>query len=157
MARRPETFARLRDLEPRAARVTSLDEARTIAAELSRIRRGAAVGGALAVRSHALDVEWVGTHVRADGWHVVDSPLGQAGPQVGVGAVGGISHDHGRAYAPAGQGVEHVQSQPPLQRTGGGVTGGVDAGHDLAVGTFAQGSAVLRSHHPGPHPAVLGY
>ncbi|MGX4689335.1 hypothetical protein [Streptomyces sp. JNUCC 63] len=43
IARRPETSARLRDLEARAARVTSLDEARTIATEISRIRRSAAV------------------------------------------------------------------------------------------------------------------
>lgn len=43
IARRPKTSARLRDLEARAARATSLDEARTIAAEISGIRRSAAV------------------------------------------------------------------------------------------------------------------
>ncbi|MFE5211596.1 hypothetical protein [Streptomyces sp. NPDC056600] len=43
IARRSGTSARLRDLEARAARATSLDEARTIAAESSRIRRRAAV------------------------------------------------------------------------------------------------------------------
>ncbi|GGJ03872.1 hypothetical protein [Streptomyces brasiliensis] len=43
IARRPETSARLRDLEARAARAASLDEARAIAAEISSIRRSAAV------------------------------------------------------------------------------------------------------------------
>ncbi|BBJ37576.1 hypothetical protein SSPO_002940 [Streptomyces antimycoticus] len=47
------------------------------------------------------------------------------------------------------------QEQPPLQWTGGRVTGGVDADRDLAVGAFAQGSAVLRSHGDR-HSSVLG-
>ncbi|GGQ46362.1 hypothetical protein GCM10010279_65010 [Streptomyces mutabilis] len=79
---------------------------------------GPAPDGTVAAGGHRLRVERVGTHVRADGEHVVDSPLGQAGPQVGVGAVGGVGHDNRRAHAPAGQRVERVQSQPPLIAVG---------------------------------------
>jgi hypothetical protein len=70
--------------------------------------------GPVAGRSDGLFLEGMGGHVRADGQHVVDSALCQAGPQVCVGAVGGVGHDDRWPHAPAGQGVEHVQGQPPL-------------------------------------------
>lgn len=74
---------------------------------------GPAADGAVAVQGHGLGVERLGADVRADG-RVFNSAVGQCGPQVGVGAVGGAGYHDRRPHAQPAQRVERVQGQPPL-------------------------------------------
>lgn len=76
--------------------------------------------------------------------------LRQAGPQMGVGAVGGVGH-HRRCHPPAREAVEHVQGQPPflpVQNQGSGLAVAVCGpalGQETASASSRAASTISRT------------